>query len=146
MGMKVVPNLPKCRIRVWMLYQAYQNVRYGTAACTRTRPLVIQQGRTQYQGILPRAYRIYQSVGYGYGCRTELTKGSGTGTDVVPSLPKGQVWYGCLYPHPYPYPTPGISTRPYLVPGYFAGGVPNLPKCRVRVWKSYRTYESVGYG
>ena len=24
--------------------------------------------------------------------------------------------------------------------------VPNLPKCRVRVWMSYRTYQSFGYG
>ena len=56
-------------------------------------PRVFQQGRTRYQGILPRAwYRTYESVGYGYGCRTELTKVSGTGMDVVPNLPKGRVW------------------------------------------------------
>ena len=91
-------------------------------ACTRTRtqPLVFQQGRTRYQGILPRAYRTYQSVGYGYGhrakptkqsvgyrhefrteitkvfgygygCRTELTKVSDTGMDYIPSLPRGGV-------------------------------------------------------
>ena len=50
-GMDVVPNLPKCEVRVWMSYQAYQrvgygygcftkltkNVGYGTATCTRTR-------------------------------------------------------------------------------------------------------------
>ena len=90
-----------------------------------------------------KSYRIYQSVGYGYRSRTELTKLSGTGMDVVPSLPKCRVWYGCLYPHPYP--TPCISTRLYPVPGYFAAGVPNLPKRRVRVWMSYRTYQRVGY-
>ena len=176
-GMEVVPNLPKCRVRVqvWMLYEAYQSVGYGTAACThtrtRTRPLVFQQGRARCQSILPRAYPTYQTVGYGYGCRTKftkgsgtgrgvyqdyqrvvygyrcgtkLTKGSGTGMDVLPSLPKGRVWYGCLYP--YPYSTPVISTEPYPVPGYFPAGVPNLPENRVRVWKSHQAYQSVGYG
>ena len=114
---------------------------------------------------MPRAYRTNQGIEYGYGCCTELTKGSGTGVDAVPSLPKGRVrvwmsyqayqsvgygWYGCLYP--YPYPIPCILTRPYLesgyfaAPGYFAAGVPNLPKYRVRVWMSYRTYQRVGYG
>ena len=63
-------------------------------------------------------YQAYQSVGYG--------------------------WYGCLYP--YPYPTPCILTRPFLEPGYFAAGVPNIPRYRVRVWMLYRTYQRVGYG
>ena len=34
-------------------------------------------------------YQTYQRVGYGYGCCTKLTKGSGMGIRVVPSLPKG---------------------------------------------------------
>ena len=46
---------------------------------------------------------MYQSVGYGYGSRTELTKVSGTSLD-VPSLPRCRVWYGCLYPVPVPDP------------------------------------------
>ena len=107
-GMDVVPNLPRGRVRVGMLYQAYQR------------------------------------VGFGYRCRTKLTKVSGTGMDVLPSLPKGRVWYSYLYP--YPYPAPGISTRPYPVPGYSPTGVQNLPKSRVRVWKSHQAYQSVGYG
>ena len=138
--MEVGPKLLKHRVRVWMLYQAYQIVKYGTAVCTRTRTrarsLVFHQGRTRYQRILPRAYRTYQSVGYGYGCCTEFTKGSGMGMDVLPSLPKGRVRYVCLYP--CPYPIPGISTRPYPVLGYFPAGVPNLRKWRVRVLKSYQ--------
>ena len=79
--MDVVPNLPKGRVRVWMFYQAYQRVGYGTAACTctRTRPRVFRQGRTRYQNIFPRAYRTYQSVGYGCGSRTKLTKVLSTG-------------------------------------------------------------------
>ena len=28
-GMDVVPNSPKCRVRVWSSYQAYQSVGYG---------------------------------------------------------------------------------------------------------------------
>ena len=80
------------------------------------------------------------------------------GIDVVLSLPKGRVrvwmfcqayqrgraWYGCLYP--YPYPSSGISTVSYPVPGYFPAGIPNLPKCWVRIWMPYQTYQSVGYG
>ena len=137
-----MPNLPKCRVRVWKSYRTYQSVGYGYGCCTKltkvsgtgmdactrtcTRPLVFQQGRTRYQGILPRAYRTYQSVGYGYECRTELTKGSGTGMDVtkltkrwgtaidvvpslprgrgmdvLPSLPNGRVWYVCMYGRTY---------------------------------------------
>ena len=105
--MDVVPCLPEGQVRVWMFYQAYQEVGYGTADCirTRTRPRVIKQGRTRYQGTFPWAipnspkcrvqvgklYQAYQSVEYGYGCRTELTKGSGTGMDDIPSLPRGRV-------------------------------------------------------
>ena len=79
-GMDVVPYLPKSHVRVWMFCQAYQRVGYDTAARTRTRtrPRVLQQGRTRYQGILPLAYQTYQSVGYGYGSCTKLTKVPGT--------------------------------------------------------------------
>ena len=81
-GMNVVPNLPEGRVRLWIFHEAHRSVGYGTAACTRTRtrPRVFQQGRTRYQGIFPRAYRTYQSVGYGCGCRTKLIKVSGTGS------------------------------------------------------------------
>ena len=80
-GMDVVPNLPKCRVRVWMFYQAYQRVGYGTISCTytRTRPRVFQQDRIPYQGNLPLAYRTCQSVGFGFGSRIKLTEVSGTG-------------------------------------------------------------------
>ena len=99
--MEVVPNLSKCRVRAWMLYQAYtkESGTDGMRACThtRTRTLVFQQGRTRYQGILPLADQTYQSIGYGYGCRTELTKVWGTGMDVVPNLPKCGVRVWKLY-------------------------------------------------
>ena len=91
--------LPKCRVRVWKSYRTYQSVGYRYGCCTeltkvsgtgmdtctriRTPPVVFQQGRTRYQGILPR----YESAGYGYGY----------GSDVVPSLPKGRVWVWMLY-------------------------------------------------
>ena len=57
----------------------------------KTVPRVFQQGCNRYQGTLPRTYRTYQSGGYGYGSRTELTKVSGMGMHVVPNLPKGRV-------------------------------------------------------
>ena len=102
------------------------------------------QGVLLHQGILLRAYRTYQSVGYGFECRTELTKGSGRGTDVLPSLLKGSGMVRLLVPGPGPdlmYFNRAVSgTRVFLA------GVPNLPKCRVRVWMSYRTYQRVGYG
>ena len=141
-------------------------------------PWVFKQGRTRYSGILPRVYRTYQSVGYGFGCRTStevikrsgtyicrsnLAKGSGTGIDVLPSLPNGSDMVRLLVP--VSVPDPGILPGPYPVPGHFPAGapnlssveygygcrteltkvsgtgmyvVPNLPKCRARVWKSYQ--------
>ena len=93
-------------------------------------------------------YRTCQSVEYGYGWRTEFPKGSGTVIDrCCTKLTKGSgTGMDVLRLYPYPYLTSGISTGPYPVPGYFPAGVPNLPKRRVRVWLSYRTYRSVGYG
>ena len=117
-----VPNLQKCWVQVWT------------------------------------SYRTYPSVRYGYGCRTKLTKGSGTGMDVVPSLQKGSGMVRLLVL--VPVPDLGYFNR--AVPGtrVFSSGssklttlsgtgmdvVPNLPKCRVRVWNSYQAYQSVGYG
>ena len=43
------------------------------------------------------SYRTYQSVGYGYRCRTELTKGLGTGLNALPSLQKGRVRVWMFY-------------------------------------------------
>ena len=94
----------------------------------RSREVILNLPKCRVQVL----YQAYQSVGYG--------------------------GYGCLYP--YPYPIPCISIKLYPVPGYFAAAVPNLPKCwgtgmdvvpnlpkcRVRVWISYRTYQSIGYG
>ena len=99
MDIDVVPCLPKGRVRVWMFYQAYQRVEYGTAACTRTRtrPQVFQQGRTRSRVFSRGLYRTYQSVGYGWGSCTKLTKVSGTGMEAVPNLPKGRVRIWMLY-------------------------------------------------
>ena len=115
-------------------------------------PLDVVPNLTKGRVRVRMSYRTYQRVGYGYGCRTELTEGLGTGIDVVTSLPwgrervwmfyrayqRGRVWHGCLCP--YPYPTSGVSTMPYPIRGYFPAGVPTSPKCRARVWISYRTY------
>ena len=78
------------------------------------------------------AHRTYQSVGYGYGCSTELTKGSGMGMDVLPSLPKGSGMTRLLVP--VPVPDLGYFNR--AVPGarvFSSRSLPSLPKCRVRV-------------
>ena len=78
----VVPILPKGRVRAWMFYEACQT------------------GRVWYGYLYPYPYPVpghfpagapnLSSVRYGYGCRTELTKVSGTG----PNLPKcrARVW------------------------------------------------------
>ena len=158
-GIDVVPSLPKGRVRVWMSYQAYQRVGmvrllvpvpvpdlgYFNRAVPDTKVFFSgSTGLTKVSGTdmkvvpnLPKcqvrvwmSYQAYQRVGYGYGCFANLTKGS--------------VWCGCLCP--YPYLTSGISTGSYRVPRYFPAEVPNFLKCRVRVWMSYRTYQSVGYG
>ena len=134
-GMDAAPNLPKGRLRVWMLYLAYQGVGYGytcrTKLTKRSGTVMdvlssLPKGRVWYgclnpypyptPGILtrpypvprysPAGYRTYSSVGYGWGNRTNFTKVSGTGTDAVPNLPKG----------------------------------------RVRLWMFYQAYQKVGYG
>ena len=134
-GMDVVPNLPKCRVRLWMLYQVYQRVGHDTAAYTRTctPPQVFQQGRTRYQGIFPRAYRTYQSVGYGWRSRTKLTKVSDTGMDDVPNPPKGRVPVWMLYQG---YERVGYGyrgcTKLTKKSGTGIDFLPSLPKCRVR--------------
>ena len=79
-------------------------------------------------------------------CRVhiELTKGSGTGMDVLPSSPKGSGMVGLLVPVPVPdlgyfnRVVPGTrvfssgSTELTKVSGTGIEGVPNLPKCQVR--------------
>ena len=131
-GTEVVPNLPKCRVRVCMSYQAYQSVGYGYG-CLYPYPYVTPCISTRSYPVPGYfAAGVPNSVGYGYGCRTELTKGTGAGMDVLRSLPKGRVWYRCLYP--YPYPTPGVSTRQ------------NRTRYQGILPRAYRTYQSVGYG
>ena len=107
-GTDVVPNLSKCRVRVWISYRTYQRVRYR------------------------------------YRCCTKLTRGSGTGMDVLPSLSKESGMVRLLVP----VLVPDFRYFNRAVPRtrVFPAGVLNLPKCRVRVWKSYQAYQSVGYG
>ena len=45
----------------------------------------------KYRVRVGKSYQAFQSVGHGYGCRTELTKGSGSGMDVIPSLENARV-------------------------------------------------------
>ena len=69
----------------------YEEDRTRVPGVPVTVPRVFQQDRTRYQSILPRLYQTCQSIGYGYGCRTELIKVSGTDMDVVTNLPKCRV-------------------------------------------------------
>ena len=132
---------------------------YFNKAAPGTR--VLCRGRTKLTKVLGTgmdAYRTYQSVRYGYGCRTKLTKGSGTGMDVLPSLQErsGMVRLLVLVPVPalgyFNRAVPGTrvfssgSSKLTTLSGTGMDVVPNLPKCRVRVWMSYQAYQSVGYG
>ena len=104
-----------------------------------------------------KSYRIYQSVGYGYGSRTELTKGSGTGMDVVSSLPKCRVRVWTLVPVHLPDPLyvnkPMTGTRVFCrgrteltkVSSTDIDVVPSLPKCRVRIGMLHQAYQRVGH-
>ena len=121
--MKAVANLSKGRARVWMLYQAYQGSSTGIDVVPS----------------LPK-------VGYVYGRFVKLTKRSGMVRLIVPvSVPD---------PEYFNKDGPGIRIssreRTLLTKVTGTGGevVPILPKCRVRVWMPYRTYQRVtcGYG
>ena len=96
----------------------------------------------------------YQYSRYRYGCHTELTEVSGTGTDVVPNLlkcpvpvlmlyrnyPSVRYRYESLYRYRrYRYP---CHTELTEVSGTGIDVVPNLPKCPVPVLMTYRTYRS----
>ena len=92
-------------------------------------------------------YRTYRSVGYRYRNNTELTEVSGTGIEKVPNLPKCSVGYRARYRTNTG--TPGIAVEGIPVPGVYLGQrteltevsgtgigkIPNLPKCRVPVFK-----------
>ena len=84
-----------------------------------------------------------------YGCRTELTKVSGTGIDVVPNLPNEVSGTGIDVPKLPKCPVPIRTSVPYRrypypyrtertkVSGTGIDVVPNLPKCLVQVLMSY---------
>ena len=103
-GMDVVPNLPKCSVRVSMSYWTYRSVRYrywycteiteapgtGMKVCTGTSGTGIDIVPNLPKCAVPVSisYRTCRSVRYWYWCRTEFTQASGTGIDVVPNFPK----------------------------------------------------------
>ena len=113
----VLPNFPTCPVPVSMLFRYRYQLRYRR----------------------PYRYRRYR-----YPCRTELTKGSDTGIDVVPNLPKCPVpilmSYRTYRSVRYRY---SCCTELTEVSSTGIDVAPNLPKCPVSVLM-YRTYQSVG--
>ena len=90
------------------------------------------------------SFQACQRVGYGYGYFAELIKRSGMVRLLVP-VPVPDLGY-----FNRAVPGTGIfssgSTQLTKVSGTGMDVVPNLPECRVRAWKSYQAYQSVGYG
>ena len=81
-GIDIVPKLTqnKCPVQVLMLYWTYRSVRYRYWCCTET-----------YRRVRCRYESLYLYRRYRYSRRTELTKVSGTGIDVLPNSPKCMV-------------------------------------------------------
>ena len=125
--MDVVLSLPKGRVRVKMLYQAYQKAGYGYGC--RTEPT---KGSGTYMDVVPSLskgrvrekmlYQAYRKVGYGYGCFTKLTKGSGMVRLLVP----------------VPVPAPRCFDEVVPSTMVFPAGVSNFLKCRVGLGMAYR--------
>lgn len=126
-GLEVVPNVPKCGVRVYMSYRTCRSIGYGYGSRTEPyrgvgvrvwitylpdkypHPGYLDKGIRGARCIFPQAYRTYLLVFflYEYGCRTECTELLCTGVDVVPNVAKIRVT--------------GM------------GVVPSAPRCRVRV-------------
>ena len=72
-----------------MSYQAYQKVGCENGCVVSVRGM---DDVPNLRKVRVRVWMLYyQRVEYGYRCRTKLTKRSGTGMDVLSSLPKGRV-------------------------------------------------------
>ena len=159
-GMDTVPNLPKDRVRVWMLYEGCQRVRYGYTTC-------LVKGRVR----VLRLYQAYQRVEYLYRCRTKLAKSrvrvrvfyqayqrdgyctaGCTRTSTRPRVfQQGRTRYQGIFPRAYlTYQSNGYGwgSRTKLTKVSCTGmdTKPNPPKGRVRVWMLYQAYQGVGYG
>ena len=135
-----VPSLPKCRVQVWKSYRTYQSVGYGYGCCAK---LTKVSGMVWMLVPVPVPDPLYfnkavSAIRIFCRGRTELTKVSGTGMDVVPNLPKNRVRVWMLYQtdqsvgHRY-------RCRTKLTKGSGTGidVLPTLPKSRV--WCGSRT-------
>ena len=162
----VIPSLPKCQVREGPSMDACTRTRTRTRTRNRnrTRPPVFQQGRTRYQGILPRAYRTYQSAGYGWiwmSYRTYSSAGYGWIWMSYQAYQRvGYGWYGCftkltkesgmvrLLIAPVPVPDPRFFSKAVRGTRVFYCGRAELTKVSGagRVWESYQAYQSVRYG
>ena len=92
-GMDVVRSLLKGRVLVYMSYQAYQRVGYGYGCFTK-----LTKGSGMVRLLVPVRVpdpgyidKAVPGTRVSYRGRTKLTKVSGTGVEVVPSLPKYRV-------------------------------------------------------
>ena len=122
--------------------------------CVSGKILCFFFGVSQLRKVCSVRYRYSR---YRYGCSTEVTEESGTGIDIVPTLPKCPVpvlmyqnyrsvryRYESMYRYRrYRYP---CRTELTEVSGTGIDVVPNLPNFPVPVWMSCRTYEVSGTG
>ena len=121
--------------------------------CVSGKILCFFFGVSQLRKVCSVRYRYSR---YRYGCSTEVTEESGTGIDIVPTLPKCPVpvlmyqnyrsvryRYESMYRYRrYRYP---CRTELTEVSGTGIDVVPNLPNFPVPVLMSCRTYRSVLY-
>ena len=86
-GMGIFQNLQKFRVRVRKCYRTRRISGHGRTQLTEV-PSRYKNAVPVPRVFVARAYRSYNSSGYGYEiqCRTELTEVPGTGMDVLQNL------------------------------------------------------------
>ena len=89
-------------------------------------------------------YRTYQRVGHRYGCFTKLTKESGMVVLLLPVSVPNLGYFNRAEPDTRVFCRG--STELIKVSGTGMDVVTNLPKCRVRVWKSHQATKVLGTG
>ena len=127
----VFGTVPVFSVPVWMSYRSYRRVRYrywrrtevtevpgtGIDAVPNLTKCPVPVWKSVPVPAVPVSisYRSYRNVRYRYWRRTEVTEVSGTGIDVVPSLPK------CPVP---------------VIPAVYTGGMPRYVPYRTHPWNN----------